>query len=484
MFNIGKCLPLNLVILMCMYIGNPNNINSQCLCEQFRLGIDTVHVNSVTGLQNALHIANKKNGNLTIILEKGTYELNSNLLFISTNMSNLSIISVSNSRDDVIIKGQGFTGNVTHIFNVAASHFYLANLTLGWVSQHPIQIHGESQANFAEIRNVKLVDGNEQFIKISADLSRPGECIGGIIECCHFEFSKGIAYQYYTGGIDGHRCTDWLVKNNTFDGIRSPDGNLAEHAIHFWSNSKNITVENNHIQNCDRGIGFGLSSDPSRGNVGGIILNNFVHTNRDVGIGIENSPETKIFNNTVWTDNYFNSIEYRFALTTGVEIVNNLTNQAIRSREGAIARLNNNFEKSELSYFIDPLNHNYHLSSKAFEAINKGASRMEITYDYDCEKREDSIDLGADEYFETTSVDKPLKDYWEIQYLNNQLVFPYYLKGLNVEQLTILDLQGREIVRSEISTIPDHIQLYCPPGIYFVIIKTMQKIRMIKVLIQ
>lgn len=43
----------------------------------------------------------------------------------------------------------------------------------------------------------------------------------------------------------------WLSSNNIM--IRSPDSTLAEHAIHFWSDSEDSIVERNTIINCDRG---------------------------------------------------------------------------------------------------------------------------------------------------------------------------------------------------------------------------------------
>ncbi|NOT37379.1 MAG: hypothetical protein HOP11_08385, partial [Saprospiraceae bacterium] len=394
---------------------------ASCICEDFSIRNEVIKVNSVQELQSALITAYNTSGNKTIILEKGTYQLNNNLLYISPNMRNLQIIGNGTTKEEVIIRGLGHKGSVTHIFNVAASNFYCANLTLGWVSQHPIQIHGESEANYSEIKNVKIVDGNEQFIKISADFSSTKECVGGTIECCEFEFTQGIAFQYYTGGIDGHRCTDWLIRNNTLSGFRSPDGNLSEHAIHFWSQSKNIIVENNIIFNCDRGIGFGLTPDPSRGNYGGIIRNNFVHTNRDVGIGIENTPDAKIYNNTIWTDNYFNSIEYRFPLTTNVEIFNNLTNTNISKRDGATATLKNNYSGATIQFFIDARTYDYHLTEMATEAIQKGIQIVDIDSDIDCDNRNTIFDIGADQYSTLSKIkDQKINNTFTIQYIDQQ----------------------------------------------------------------
>ncbi len=371
----------------------------QCKCSLEPITNKILKVNTVTELKNALIESDLTNGETTIIISKGEYLLNSNLRFIGSNISKLKILGATGNRNDVIIKGQGFSGNVTHIFNVAAAYFYLADVTIGWVSQHPIQIHGELGAHYPIIQNVKIVDGNEQFIKISADLNNKSitHCIGGLIECCYFEFTNGIANQYYTGGIDGHKCENWVIRNNTFTGIRSPDNNLSEHAIHFWSDSREIVVEQNQINNCDRGIGFGLGSDTSRGTKGGIIRNNFIHTNRDVGIGLENASGVKVLNNTLWTDNYFNSIEYRFINSQRISISNNLCNQKISQRDGAIAVLNMNYEQARTDFFMNASKYDYHINSIAVKEIGFSNVLLDVPNDIDCETRSTPSYVGADQ---------------------------------------------------------------------------------------
>ncbi len=70
---------------------------------------------------------------------------------------------------------------------------------------------------------------------------------------------------------------------------------------------------------------------------GGIVKNNFVKTTRDVGIYLCNATDAKVYNNTIWSkENYPNSVEYRFD-TDGTEIINNITNKEIQSRNGANA---------------------------------------------------------------------------------------------------------------------------------------------------
>ena len=378
---------------------NTDDTNSTISCECDPLPAPTnttIRVSTVTELRTALQQANTNNGNMTILLEDGTYELE-NLIYITQNMTNMTFRSVSGNRDAVIIRGQGMTGNVNHIFSVLATNFTLADMTIGWVANHVIQIHAEENADNCLIQNVRLVDAHEQLLKVSGTTDETGgeTSDNGIIQCCLFEFTAGIGNQWYTGGIDGHKTQNWIVRNNTFKHIRSPEARLAEHAIHFRNGAVGTIVENNLIINCDRGIGFGLGNDRHEG---GIIRNNIVHTSRDVGIGLESASNAKVYNNTVITDNYPRSIEYRFTQTTNAHIANNLTTASIATRDGGTGTIENNFTTSDKSIFVDADNYNFHLSTTQNSITNAGKTLPEVRVDYDCDNRSDAPDIGADEY--------------------------------------------------------------------------------------
>ncbi len=376
---------------------------STCDCPEPAEPENIVNVQNVSELQSALTQANNQNGNMTVVLAPGEYILNSNLLFIGNNMADLTIKGATGNRDDVIIRGQGWNNNnVTHIFNVAADRFTVADMTIGEVFYHPIQVHSNpfDADDFTAI-NVRFIDAKEQLLKVSGG----GDLFAdrGRIYCCEFEFTQGVAYQYYTGGIDAHRSVNWVVHNNVFKGIRSPDGTLAEHAIHFWKVCSGTIITGNKINTCDRGIGFGLGDSHANGHVDGLIMNNFVHTNRDVGIGLEHSPDTKVYNNTVITENYPNSIEYRFSATSNAQIINNLTNGVIRNRNNASATLTTNYQTNDLSIFTDATNFDYHMTDSHPNIANVGTQLSKVPQDIDCEPRANSIDIGADEYYATSS---------------------------------------------------------------------------------
>jgi hypothetical protein len=352
---------------------------------------NTYTVSTVDELIYAVEQANQS-GDASIILLDGTYQLN-DMLYITGD--NITFKSQSGNRDGVIIRGDGMSGGVSHIFNVVGDDFGVHDMTIGCVVNHAIQIQGNADADRPYISNIRFVDTGEQMLKVSTDWS-DNFSDGGVVENCLFEYTAGVGPQYYIGGIDVHQGKDWVVRENTFVDIKSPTDELAEHAIHFWSDSSGTLIERNRILNCDRGIGFGMGES---GHTGGIIRNNFVYTTMDVGIGLENSPHTLVYNNTVYTENYANSIEYRFSGTYGVEIINNLTNGDITSRDGGSGTIETNVTDAEEGWFVDVSLGDLHLSYEVDSVIDEGQTLPDVVNDYDGESRPQGggYDIGGDE---------------------------------------------------------------------------------------
>jgi PKD repeat protein len=295
-------------------------------------------------------------------------------------------------------------GSVPHVFEVNASYVTVADLTMGEVANHAIQIHGENDKDNLLVHNVRIYDTWEQMIKGSvSDNGLASD--NGIVECSLLEYTAGIGPQYYIGGVDVHRGANWIVRDNEFRHIKSPETDLAEHAIHFWSNASNTLVERNKIVDCDRGIGFGLGSS---GHVGGIIRNNMVYVTRDVGIGLENSPGTRVYNNTVYNGNdYMASIEYRFAGTSGVSIINNLTNKPVLSRNGGSGTVQNNVTNAQTSWFVGAASGDLHLASSSISGVvDQGQTLADVSDDFDGDSRPQgsAYDIGADEYVQPSPV--------------------------------------------------------------------------------
>jgi len=296
-----------------------------------------VIVDSVDALYKAVTDANVS-GRVVVTIKAGTYTLYQPL-WVSG--SDIVFRGATGTRGDVIVRGDGMYGSVASSFQIAGDRVTVADLTVGYVTNHPIQVHGELDADDVRIHNVHFIDGYQQLLKGS--YTETNGVDRGIVECSRFEYSVGIGPNWYIGGIDVHNGKDWIVRDNVFLNIRSPQEDLAEHAIHFWSNSQNTRVERNTIINCDRGIGFGLGD---RGHIGGLIQDNFIYhdsTRADVGIGLESAKNAEVARNHIYFEHeYPNAIEYRFEATTGVNIHDNVTNRSITARDGASGTVTQN----------------------------------------------------------------------------------------------------------------------------------------------
>ncbi|MDP3971016.1 MAG: right-handed parallel beta-helix repeat-containing protein [bacterium] len=359
-----------------------------------------ITVSNVTELEDAVSQINQIGRDATVLLEDGIYNLNSQLYITA---DNVIFRSVSGERNNVVIQGDGMTGNVSHVFSVAGDHVTIADITIGEIANHAIQVHGESSINADDlfVHNVHFFNTGEQMLKGSSDYITGSD--HGSVECSLFEYTSDFGPQYYIGGIDVHLGESWIVRDNTFKNIRSPEnGYLAEHAVHFWSESKNTKVLRNKIVNCDRGIGFGLGK---RGHQGGLISNNMIFNNGqglndDVGISLENVSNAKVYNNTIFFQgDYVNAIEYRFTSTSGVRIHNNLTNKLISSRDGGSGTIGRNFVSAKKDWFKKPVKGNLHLNRKIKKVVRKGKKLKAVKRDYDGEKRPTTNrpDIGADE---------------------------------------------------------------------------------------
>lgn len=362
-----------------------------------------VKVSTIAQLESA---ANNAISGDTILIADGTYMISEFGITVRTN--NVVIKSESGIRNNVVISGDGMNGSIQYAFWLSANNITIQSVTMQKVFYHLVK----TDVNNDGIRVIDCVlkDANEQFIKIAGSESVTDPSENGVVENCLFDFTAGIANQYYTGGVDCHKGKNWIIRNNTFKNIRSPDNNPCEYAVHFWNNSEGTLVENNVIINCDRGIGFGMGDSK---HIGGTIRNNFIyhkaytsHDMGDVAISLESATNVSIYNNTIFFENdYPNAIEYRFTATTGIKIFNNLSNRAINLREGATGTVSNNITNAVASWFKNTVNGDLHLANAQLTSvIDKGSSVTELTADIDGDKRPQGtgIDIGADEYTGTS----------------------------------------------------------------------------------
>jgi hypothetical protein len=365
-------------------------------CNLVAGNVDTVF--NASELRSSIIKANQQGGDMTILIANGTYAIASTAWYPYITGNNIVFRSLSGHRDSVILTGQGMKDVAPKVeigIYAAGNHITIADLTIRAVGNHGIAATGEH----LNVYNVRIQNTFEQMIK---GTSGSNGADSATVQCSLFEYTAGIGPQYYIGGLDIHDGDDWQVKDNIFRNISSPSQFVAEHAIHFWNSSSNNIVERNRIINCDRGIGFGLGSSASDG---GIIRNNMIYNDGskqfdDVGISLETSPNTKVYNNTIYIE-YANAIEYRFAATKNVMITNNLTNKQIKLRNGAQASLAANYTSASPAWFSDLSAGDLRLNSKVIEVVDKGLNiAPDVIQDIDKVRRPQlgSYDIGAHEY--------------------------------------------------------------------------------------
>lgn len=339
-----KNYPLSIVIL-CLIIQAKSAFGAASDAQ-----LTEVTVGSSNALYRAVANANRT-GFTKIVIKSGYYYLPKTLQITN---DFISLVSSTGNPDDVVLSGKGMkeTRSVDNLIRVTGQHFTFSGITAQQAPNHIIQIAGEKNADYAVIENCILQDSYEQLVKISYNNASGIAADEGIIKNCTFGYTAGIGPQYYIGGVDMHGGSNWDISHNQFFGIASPQSRIAEHAIHLWNQTKNNRVSYNTIINCDRGIGFGMTSKP---NFGGVIEHNTIlhfasHPNADVGIIAELSPDTVITNNTIYLFNdYPNAIEYRYGDTTNVEVSHNTVNKRIAKRDGASAKVMDNQHQNTLS---------------------------------------------------------------------------------------------------------------------------------------
>ncbi len=353
----------------------------------------------------------------TILLHDGFYDMSggdeTHRLVFST--PGLTLRSVSGDREAVVLDGDYATGELV---SIQASDTTIADLTLARAYYHPIHISGpETPIDGILIHNVHVIDPGEQAVKVNPEGA--GTVNNSTLECSHLELTDtGRTYirnNCYTGGLDAHAATDWLVRRNLIEGFWCDDG-LSEHGIHMWRQCQDTVVEENRIVDCARGIGFGLG-DGADGHAGGVIRNNFVAAGDpdlfssppgfDSGISLWGAVDAEVYHNTVASTQApsASSIEWRFS-TTSVTVVNNLVTDRIWDR-GGISNLATNIEYAPTGLFADVTSGDLHLVDPDSSPVGGGTPLAAglCDLDFDVQVRDSAPDIGADEVGQPLFVD-------------------------------------------------------------------------------
>jgi hypothetical protein len=359
--------------------------------------------------------------NTTFVLADGTYRMTGDEAArrIQIRAAGVTLRSASGNAAAVIIDGEYGTNEM---ITVHSNDVTIAEITVMHAVDHCVHVtppDGTTSITGFLAYGVRIQDCGEQFIKINPNGARTAFTDDGEIACSHFELTDAgrphierAVGGCYTGGIDAHGSRGWLVRDNTFVDIYCETEGLAEHAIHFWTGSRDTVIERNLILNCARGIGLGLvesgatrdyPDDPYPGlfvgHYEGIVRNNVIVADvpfYDTGIELDQARGALVVHNTIIetaaATNSFSSIDTRFdnSLTT---VRNNLTRR-ITVRSG-ISFANHNLENVPLGYFVDGATGDAHLTSSATDAIDQGAVIPECPTDADGMTRVGPPDLGA-----------------------------------------------------------------------------------------
>ncbi|MFH1153082.1 MAG: hypothetical protein V1793_04640 [Pseudomonadota bacterium] len=361
-----------------------------------------ISVSSFEGLQTAVATASPGD---TILMQDGLYQM-AGTWSVAVRTRDLTVRGASGNREAVVLRGMGMNAADHNGLWISAGNVTIQDMTIEQVRNHCIQT--DIDVDGLVVRNCILRDAGEQILKVPVGSDPGNHSENGLVEGCLFEYSAGVGPRSYMGGIDVHRGLNWIVRDTVFRHIRSPGPTLAEHAIHFWNDSRGTLVERNLIITCDRGIGFGLGSSTHGG---GIIRNNMIYHDgtpgfNDGGILLESAWDAVVANNTIFLlSDYPNAIEYRFAATTNVLIANNLANRAILRRDGASATLATNVTQAFADWFVDAAAGDLHLASNISQAIDQGTIIPQVEDDFDKQARAVSghCDVGADEFFPCVS---------------------------------------------------------------------------------
>ncbi len=386
-----------------------------------------INVSTVSQLQSA--VANLKSGQ-TIMVAPGTYKL-TGTLYVPQNLTNIAIRGASGKAADVVIQGDavldptppysgsaiwgpgsGISGTMPFgIWLGDVQGVTVGDLTLKNFVDDAIILNAGVQSPL--IHDVVMLDTGEQLLKSNPDGSGGG-VNNGVVEYCTIGYTVA-APNNYTNGIDLHTTQNWVIRDNLFQNIYTTNtitttgpGALAGPAILIWNGSKNATVVANTFINNQREVAFGLSppSTITDDNTGGIIADNMIYRSGgqhgDVSIGVWNSPNTEVAYNTVLLNgDYANAVEYRFATTTGVKVLYNLTDAAVTARDGATGTVTGNVTSgAQSSWFANEAIGDLHLTTKASGALGKGTFLAEVSTDYDGQSRPSSgtTDVGADQH--------------------------------------------------------------------------------------
>ncbi len=359
----------------------------------------------------------------TIVLADGTYKMtgDESTRALSFRAPGVTLRSASADSERVILDGEYLT---EEMLRIGASDITISDLTLQHALHHAIHVAPPAAHSIQNItlHRIRVVDSGNRLIKVDRTPGPPDAYVdSGRLTCSTLELTASGRAQVQpgtvecdTGGLNASHVRDWTVTDSTFRGIYCPSSGVAQHAIHFWSGSRDSLIERNVIVDCARGIGLGgevaeagrvYDDDPYPGilpigHFGGIVRNNFIVASApqfDTGIELAQARGAKILHNSIFhPESAFSSLDYRFANTL-VEAKNNILVRST-SRDQGQAELASNLDGATFDLFVDAARADLHLVAGAASAIDQAAVLPDAGNDIDGAPRGPGPpDIGADE---------------------------------------------------------------------------------------
>ena len=294
----------------------------------------------------------------TIVIAPGIYALSSTLS-ISGSFTNVAIRGATNNPNDVVLVGRGMSnadyGAVPNGISVdGVQGLTIANLTIRDVFCDAIVLNAGTVA--PRISHVHLVNPGQRFVKANDD-DKGGGVDDGVIEYSEMEYNA-TGRVSFTSGVEVNGGSGWIVRGNTFRGIREPSGQLAGPAVLIWRGSRNSVVEGNTFTNWQREVAFGPEERTPNDSEANIVRNNSISraasVNGTSAIHVAGSPNTQVPHNTIPVNGTSPSrIDNRVGETVGGAIQGKLPDGQIGARDGANGAAFGNYTAAVPSTFVN-----------------------------------------------------------------------------------------------------------------------------------
>ncbi|PID78163.1 MAG: hypothetical protein CSB21_01680 [Deltaproteobacteria bacterium] len=375
---------------------------------------------SVKTSKELLKALNNSSAGNVILISPGKYRLNKNHIYLkSAGLPDMPIVVRAKKLGDVIIELNSFEGFIINKPYWSFENLIIRGTRKNHNQEHAFHIVGSGRGFV--LRNSVLYNFNS-IIKVNGSKISGGKTRlfpdYGLIENCTF-FNNNIRQTSSSvNAIDIVGANFWKIRGNFISDFSKGNGDRISYAAFIKGNSKGGVFENNlvigeyrHSGGIRVGLSFGgggTGQQYSRSKKNeiehsyGIIRNNIIMYFNDVGIYLNKSSNTKIFNNNIL---YTTGLDVRFK-SSSVVICNNIIDSKIRSRNHGIIteKSNNLFLSDKASSFSTKLNNvfdrpkyfDFNLKKGRF-IIDKGKSLPEV-YEDIFGKQRNIPDIGAIEY--------------------------------------------------------------------------------------